>query len=88
VKLLRWQNIAYIVGLVALLAGVLMAEQTVILVGAVLLSIAAVLYAGNVFKVLLHKVKDLKPFVYGNPAKEQINTTQDSELKTQNSMNL
>jgi hypothetical protein len=85
VTLLRWQNIAYIVGLVALLAGVLMAEQTVILLGAVLLSIAAVLYAGNVFKVLLHKVKDLKPFEYGNPAKEQINTTQDPELKTQNS---
>ncbi|MCP2045539.1 hypothetical protein [Pontibacter sp. HSC-36F09] len=66
VTLLRWQNIAYIVGLVGLLAGVLLAEQTVILVGAVVLSIAAVLYAGNVFKVLLHKVKDLKPFGYEN----------------------
>jgi uncharacterized membrane-anchored protein len=62
--LLRWQNVAYLVGLVALLAGVLLAEQNVILAGAVLLSIAAVLYAGNVFKVLLHKVKDLKPFAY------------------------
>ncbi|SIR44982.1 hypothetical protein [Pontibacter lucknowensis] len=66
VTLLRWQNIAYIVGLVGLLGGVLLAEQTVILLGAILLSIAAVLYAGNVFKVLLHKVKDLKPFGYEN----------------------
>ncbi|WP_018479225.1 hypothetical protein [Pontibacter roseus] len=66
VALLRWQNVAYLVGLIALLAGVLLAEQLVILLGAVLLSVAAVLYASNVFKVLLHKVKDLKPFAYEN----------------------
>ena len=66
VPLLRWQNIAYLLGLVALLAGVLLAVQAVILAGAVLLTLAAILYAGNVFKVLFHRVHDLKPFVYEN----------------------
>ncbi|WP_461490362.1 cytochrome C oxidase subunit I [Pontibacter sp. HJ8] len=64
VALLRWQNITYLVGLLALLAGVLLAMPIVILAGAMLLTLAAGLYAGNVFKVLLHKVKDLKPFGY------------------------
>lgn len=75
--LLRWQNIAYLMGLVALLAGVLMAEQNVILVGAVLLSIAAVLYASNVFKVLMHKVKDLKLSHMREQQRGRINTTHD-----------
>ncbi|RNI24135.1 hypothetical protein [Rufibacter latericius] len=64
--LLRWQNISYLLGFVGLVAGVLLREPTVILVGAIVLTIAAVLYTVNVFHLLLHKVSDLKPFTYGN----------------------
>ncbi|MFD2245133.1 hypothetical protein [Pontibacter ruber] len=64
--LLRWQNIAYLAALLVLLTGVLVAQQAVILGGAMLFVVAAVLYAANVFKVLLHRVHDLKPINYGS----------------------
>jgi hypothetical protein len=65
-KLLFWQNISYVVGFAVLVSGVLLREQIILLAGALFLSLAAGLYAINVFTLLLHKVHDLKPFPYAN----------------------
>ncbi|WP_299823811.1 hypothetical protein [uncultured Pontibacter sp.] len=64
-KLLRWQNIFYLVGFVVFVAGVLLREQQVILAGAISFSITAILYTANVFQMLLHKAHNLKPLTYG-----------------------
>ncbi|MCJ8163302.1 hypothetical protein MKJ04_00500 [Pontibacter sp. E15-1] len=64
--LLRWQNISYLVGFVLLVAGVLLRHQQVILGGAIAFTVTAVLYAANVFQMLVHKAHDLKPFTYEN----------------------
>ncbi|GHA57134.1 cbb3-type cytochrome c oxidase subunit I [Pontibacter akesuensis] len=64
--LLRWQNILYLAGFVLLVAGVLLQMQPVILAGAICFTATSLLYTVNVFRMLLHKVHDLKPFTYGN----------------------
>ncbi|MBC3539030.1 cbb3-type cytochrome c oxidase subunit I [Rufibacter sediminis] len=64
--LLRWQNSSYLLGYAVLVAGILLREQTVILTGSLIFCLAAILYTVNVFRMLLHKVHDLKPFTYGN----------------------
>ncbi|MBF9254125.1 hypothetical protein I2I11_12545 [Pontibacter sp. 172403-2] len=64
--LLRWQNIFYLAGFILLITGVLLRMQPVILAGALCFTVTALLYASNVFRMLLHKVQDLKPFTYGN----------------------
>ncbi|HEY4652812.1 MAG TPA: hypothetical protein VIG72_15455 [Pontibacter sp.] len=65
-RLLRWQNITYLLGFILLVAGVLLRNQQVILGGAIGFTITSVLYTVNVFRLLLHKVPELKPFTYGN----------------------
>ncbi|TXK32813.1 hypothetical protein FVR03_19555 [Pontibacter qinzhouensis] len=63
---LRWQNISYLLGYVLLVAGVLLRVQDLILAGAIGFTITSLFYTANVYLLLLHKVKQLKPFSYGN----------------------
>ncbi|WP_187261885.1 hypothetical protein [Pontibacter beigongshangensis] len=63
---LRWQNISYLLGYVLLVAGVLLQVQALILAGAIGFLVTSLLYTANVYLMLLHKVKNLKPFSYGN----------------------
>ncbi|GAA4300845.1 cbb3-type cytochrome c oxidase subunit I [Nibribacter koreensis] len=65
-KVLWLQNVCYLVGLLTLVTGVLLREQTVIFAAAMGLTLASVLYTINVFYMLLHKVQTLHPFTYGN----------------------
>lgn len=64
--LVRWQNAFYLLGFVLLMAGVLLRTQPVILAGALCFTLTAMLYAINVFRMLLHNVQELKPFTHGN----------------------
>lgn len=56
-KLSEWQFYFYIAAIVALITGILLANQYVIQGGAVLLLITAILYNINVFKIVFHKAK-------------------------------
>ena len=64
--LLLWQNRFYCLGFLVLVAGVLLREQAVFMVGALAFTVAAILYVVNVFHLVLHKIQYLKPFAYGN----------------------
>ncbi|WP_242920125.1 cytochrome C oxidase subunit I [Pontibacter liquoris] len=64
--LLRWQNLCYLAGFILLIMGVLLRMPPVILAGAICFTVTALLYATNVFRMLLHKAHNLKPFTYGN----------------------
>ena len=57
----------YIAGFVLLVTGVIAGMELIIQIAAVLLFITALLYAYNVFVVLLHKEK-LEPLSFGKPA--------------------
>ncbi|MFD2512514.1 hypothetical protein ACFSRY_01435 [Pontibacter locisalis] len=63
--LLWWQNICYLVGLLGLICGVMLGQESIILAGAIAFTLTSVLYTVNVFQILLHKARDLKPFTYG-----------------------
>ncbi|QCR22474.1 hypothetical protein [Pontibacter sp. SGAir0037] len=65
-KLLLWQNLSYLSGYIVLITGVLLQLEQLILMGAILFTVTAALYTVNVFRLLLHKVRDLKPFAYEN----------------------
>ncbi len=64
--LLRWQNISYLLGFILLIAGVLLRNELIILGGAIGFTITSLLYTANVFRMMMHKVHDLKPFTYGS----------------------
>lgn len=64
--LLHWQNILYLSGFILLSMGVLLRLQPVILARALCFCVTALLYVTNVFRMLLDKAYDLKPFTYGN----------------------
>ncbi|RAU82827.1 hypothetical protein [Pontibacter arcticus] len=61
----RWQNVFYLLGFILLITGVLFQNQQIILAGAIGFTLTSILYTINVYKLLLHKVQELKPFTYG-----------------------
>lgn len=56
-KLANYHFYTFVSGIVALMAGILLSEVSVIKSGAVLIVITAALYNYNVFKIILHKEK-------------------------------
>lgn len=61
----RWHNVFYLLGFILLITGVLFQNQQIILAGAIGFTLTSILYTVNVYKLLLHKVQELKPFTYG-----------------------
>ena len=56
-KIFKMMGISYLVGFVLFVAGVLVSNELIIKIAAILLLIAAILYNGNVWKAVTHKPK-------------------------------
>ena len=58
-KIAHYHFYTFVAGIIILVAGILISGVVLIKIGAVLLVITAVLYNYNVFKIILHKEKQL-----------------------------
>ena len=56
-NLFKWMVIAYLAGIILFASGILVANEFLLKVAALLLVVAAILYNGNVFKMVMHKPK-------------------------------
>lgn len=56
-NIFKWMSIAYLIGIILFPSGILLANEFLLKIAALFLLVAAILYNGNVFKMVMHKPK-------------------------------